>query len=151
MALQDQIPNDLKAAFKGGDRFVSDVLKMLKAAILNQEIASGKRETGLSDEELEVLIQREVKKRREAAEIYQQSGRADLAAAEMAEAEVLQRYLPKQLTEEEIKNLIKQVLAEAKLEPIAKNRGMIIGAVKKQAGSTADGAIIARLVAEMLV
>ncbi|MDO4870909.1 MAG: GatB/YqeY domain-containing protein [Candidatus Saccharibacteria bacterium] len=151
MSLQDQISNDLKAAFKGGDRFVSDVLKMLRAAIVNQEIASNKRETGLSDEELEALIQREVKKRREAAHIYQQSGRSDLATMETSESDVLQRYLPKPLTEDEIKVLIQQVLSDTKLEPIAKNRGIIIGAVKKRAGSAADGSVIAKLVSAVLV
>ena len=75
MSLKEIISNDLKAAFLGGNRFISDTLKGLKAAILNQEIALGKREEGLTDAEVEAGVQKEVKNRKESAEIYTQAGR----------------------------------------------------------------------------
>ena len=67
MALKEQITAEMKAALLGGDRFVGETLRNLKAAILNEEVAQGKRERGLSDQEIETVIAREVKKRAESA------------------------------------------------------------------------------------
>ena len=93
MSLKETISNDLKAAFLGGDRFISDTLKGLKAVILNQEIALGKRDAGLADAEIEAIVQKEVKKRKESAEIYKQAGRAELAQKELDEVAILEKYL----------------------------------------------------------
>lgn len=150
MSLRDQITNDLKAAFKGGDRFVSDTLKLLKSAILYQEITVGKQKEGLDDTELESLIQREVKKRREAAELYQQSNRDDLAQKELLEAEIMQKYLPQQLSDEEIESLVNQVIEELAIERTPQNQGVIIGNVKKRAGSAAAGGRVAQIVARVI-
>ena len=150
MSLKETISNDLKAAFLGGNRFISDTLKGLKAAILNQEIALGKREEGLTDAEVEAVVQKEVKKRRESAEIYTQAGRDELAQKELDEMAILEKYLPQQLSEAEIKALLRQIIDEGKLTLDAKNQGMLIGQVKKRVGSAADGAIVARVVARLL-
>ncbi len=150
MSLKDKIANDLKAAFLGGDRFVSDTLKGLKAAILNQEIAIGKRDEGLSDDEVEVLVQKEIKKRKESAEIYQQAGRTELAEKELAEAEVLARYLPAQLSVEEIEALAREIMTELNLDANPKNQGIIIGNIKKRAGSAVDGGQVAQIVKKLI-
>lgn len=150
MSLKETISNDLKAAFLGGNRFISDTLKGLKAVILNQEIALGKREEGLTDAEVEAVVQKEVKKRRESAEIYTQAGRDELAQKELDEMEILEKYLPQQLSEAEIEALLRQIIDESKLTLDAKNQGMLIGQVKKRVGSAADGAVVARVVARLL-
>jgi hypothetical protein cdiviTM7_02614 len=150
VSLKETISNDLKAAFLGGNRFISDTLKGLKAAILNQEIALGKREEGLTDAEVEAVVQKEVKKRKESAEIYTQAGRDELAQKELDEMAILEKYLPQQLSEAEIEALLRQIIDEGKLTLDAKNQGMLIGQVKKRVGSAADGAVVARVVARLL-
>lgn len=96
----------MKAALLGGDRFVGDTLRNLKAAILNEEVASSKREQGLNDEEVGKVIAREVKKRLESVRLYRENDREDLAVAEEKETEVLSAYLPEQITEAEIEKLV---------------------------------------------
>jgi len=150
VSLKETISNDLKAAFLGGNRFISDTLKGLKASILNQEIALGKREEGLTDAEVEAVVQKEVKKRRESAEIYTQAGRDELAQKELDEMAILEKYLPQQLSEAEIEALLQQIITEGELTLDAKNQGMLIGQVKKRVGSAADGAVVARVVARLL-
>lgn len=150
MSLKETISNDLKAAFLGGNRFISDTLKGLKATILNQEISLGKREEGLTDAEVEAVVQKEVKKRKESAEIYTQAGRDELAQKELDEMAILEKYLPQQLSEAEIEALLRQIIDEGKLTLDAKNQGMLIGQVKKRVGSAADGAVVARVVARLL-
>ena len=90
MALKSQIENDVKAALLGGDRFRAEVLRGLKAAILNEEVAKGKRDEGLDDASIEQLIAKEVKKRLDSVQQYTDAARPELAEAEQAEAKVLQ-------------------------------------------------------------
>lgn len=149
MALNEQIQNDMKAALLGGDRFVGETLRNLKAAILSEEVAQGKRDTGLSDEEIEKIIAREVKKRQESFAIYEQNGRDELADVERKEAAVLAVYLPEQLSEDEIREIAKTVI-EAMDNVGPSLMGQVIGGVKAKAGNSADGATIARVVKELL-
>lgn len=149
MALSAQIQDDMKAALLGGDRFVGDTLRNLKAAILNEEVAQGKRDTGLSDEDIEKVIAREVKKRNESITIYEQNGRPELAETERKEAEVLAKYLPEQLSEDELRVIVQAKITELGIAD-AKGMGQVIGAVKQQVGNTADGALLARIVKESL-
>ncbi|MGB2786820.1 MAG: GatB/YqeY domain-containing protein, partial [Candidatus Saccharimonadaceae bacterium] len=121
----------------------------LKAAILNEEVAKNQRDTGLADSEIEQLIAREVKKRRESITIYEANARQDLADNEKAELAVLEEYLPEQLSEEELKSIVKDKIAELGISgPQA--MGQVIGAVKKDVGNTADGSLLAKLVKEAL-
>ena len=78
-ALQQRIADEMKAALLGGDRFRGDLLRGLKAALLNEEVAKQKRDEGLSDAEVEAVLTREAKKRAESAALYEQNGREDLA------------------------------------------------------------------------
>lgn len=149
MALKEQIQNDMKAALLGGDRFSGDVLRNLKAAILNEEVATGKRDEGLNDAEVEKVIAREVKKRNESAALYDQNERPELADNERKENEVLARYLPEQLSEDELREIVATKITELGVTgPQA--MGQVIGAVKQQVGNSADGALLARIVKESL-
>lgn len=149
MALKQRIENDLKAALLGGDRFVTQTLRGLKAAILNEEVAQNKRDSGLDDATIEQIVAKEVKKRHESAAIYEQNMREDSADAERREAEILGKYLPQQLSEPELKTVVDAKVAELGATD-SKMMGQVIGAVKQEVGNTADGAMIAKLVKEAL-
>lgn len=149
MALKEQINNDLKAALLGGNRFVGEVLRGLKSVILNEEVAQNKRDEGLDDSIIEQLVAREIKKRNESAIIYDGANRPELATKERDEAQVISAYLPKQLSEDDIKSVVNRVIGEQG----AANQsamGSVIGAVKKELGNSADGALIAKLVKNAL-
>lgn len=149
MALKEQINNDLKAAMLGGNRFVSEVLRGLKAVILNEEVSLGKRDDGLDDAAIERLVASEVKKRNESARVYDSANRLELAENERAELAILTNYLPKQLSESEINQIISKVIDELGATDTSL-MGQVIGAVKKEAGTAADGSVIANLVKNAL-
>ena len=149
MALKAQFDIDIKAALLSGDRFAAQTLRGLKAAVLNEEVALGRREDGLNDDEVEKIIAKEVKKRNESIALYEQNARPELAEDEKKEADILSAYLPQQLGEAELKEIIAAKVAElGASSPQA--MGQVIGAVKSQVGNTADGATVARLVKEAL-
>lgn len=149
MTLKERINDEMKAALLGGDRFVGETLRGLKAAILNEEVARNKRDEGLSDAEIEQVIAREIKKRAESSRLYRENGRPELADPEEQEADVLKAYLPQQLSEVELHRLVTTKIAELGVSgPQA--MGQVIGAVKEQAGNTAEGAMVARIVKEEL-
>lgn len=147
MPLKDDINADLKTAMLARDEFVTTTLRGLKAAILNEEVASGARDEGLGDEAIEQLIARESKKRDEAARLFEQGGNQASADKERAEKELLAKYLPAQLSEAELSAMVDEAVAEIKPEGM-KDMGRVIGAVKARAGNSADGALVARLVKE---
>lgn len=149
MALKEQIANDMKAALLGGSRFEGEVLRGLKAAILNEEVATGKRDEGLADQDIEKVIAREIKKRREAAKMYRENSREDLAGPEEQEAAVLEKYLPDQLGEDEILHMVKTKIAELGASG-PQSMGQVIGAIKQAVGNTVDGGTLARIVKEEL-
>lgn len=149
MALKEQIQNDMKAALLGGNRFEGDVLRDLKAAILNEEVAQGLRDTGLSDTQIETLIAKEVKKRKESIALYEANGRSELAEAEQKEIAVLEVYLPQQLSEGEVRVIAQAVIVELGVSS-PQQMGQVISAVKTKAGTAADGALVARIVKELL-
>ena len=148
-ALKERITSEMKAALLSGDRFRGDVLRNLKAAILNEEVSLGKRDEGLNDAEVEKVLAREVKKRIESAELYRSNGRAELAEPEEQEAAILREFLPEQLSEAEIVAIVKDVVAS--MDDVSMQKmGQVIGAVKQKVGNAADGALIAKIVKEKL-
>jgi len=149
VSLKSTIENDLKAALLGGDRFSAEVLRGLKAVILNEEVSQGKRDTGLDEATVEKLLTREVKKRQDSASQYEAAGRPELVEAELAESKVIEAYLPEQLTEEAIKKTVDETIATLGVSGPAA-MGQVIGAVKGKLGNAADGATVARLVKEAL-
>lgn len=139
----------MKAALLGGNRFEGEVLRNLKAAVLNEEVATGRREEGLSDAEIEKIIAREVKKRNESIKLYEENARPELADEEKKEIAVLSTYLPQQLSEDEVRELAKLVIEE--MDNVGPSMmGQVIGGVKAKAGTSADGATVARIVKELL-
>jgi uncharacterized protein YqeY len=147
--MKDKLTQDLKTAMLARDHFLADVIKGLKAAILNQEIAEKKRDVGLSDQEIENLFSKEAKKRLEAAQLYDQGGNQTMADKERAEHDVIMKYLPEQMSEEKIAELIQAAIAETGASSMA-DMGKVIGMVKAKTGSAADGAKIAQIVKKQL-
>jgi uncharacterized protein len=148
MGLKEQINQDLKTAMLAGDKTLTTTLRGLKSSILDAEISKGVRETGLSEQEITDILAKEAKKRQESVELYVQGGNQEKADAELAEKEVISKYLPKQLSEQEISELVNQAVDELGNDPA--NMGKIIGQVKAATKGAADGALIAKLVKEKL-
>lgn len=149
MALKQRITDDIKAALLGGDRFVGETLKNLKAAILNEEVSQNKRDEGLDDATIEQIIAREVKKRNESIKLYEQGGRSDLAENEQKEIDVIKVYLPEQLGEPEVRAIVEAAVQQLGANGMS-DMGKVIGVVKSKVGNTADGALVAKLVKEAL-
>lgn len=105
MGLKETLKSDLTEAIRSSNKVVSGTIRMVLTAITNEEV-SGKEARVLSDEEIITVLSREAKKRREAAEEFAKAGRTDRAADEKAEGEVIAKYLPAQLSEDDIKKLI---------------------------------------------
>lgn len=147
--LEQQLEQDIKAALLAGDKQKALTLRGLKAVLLNAKVASGKRDEGLSDDEVLPLLAKEAKKRQESADLYTQGNDQAKADKELAEKAIIEAYLPAQLGEAELVELIKTAIAETGAAgPQA--MGQVIGKVKAQAGPTADGGVIAKLVKEQL-
>ena len=149
MSLKQTIEDDLKIALLGGDKVLATTLRGIKAVILNVEIAENKREQGLNDEEVTSLLIKEAKKRQESADLYTQGGNAEKAAAEKLEKEVIEKYLPKQMDEEALKNLVDAAITETGASSM-QDMGKVIALVKQRAGASADGGRIASFVKERL-
>ena len=145
MNLKDKINADLKTAILARNSFATTVFRGLKAAILNEEVKLGKREFGLTDAEIEALIAREVKKRKEAAALLDE----ERAQNELKEAEILSKYLPEMLSEDEIRLAVQEEIAKLE-EKSPKFMGQIIGGLKAKFGTSVDGAILAKIVKEEL-
>jgi uncharacterized protein YqeY len=147
--IKDRLETDIKTALLSGDKQRVLVLRGLKSSILYEEVALKVRETGLSDEAIIALFQREAKKRQESADLYKQGGSEDRVTAELQEKAIIQEYLPAQLDEVAISAAIEKAITEVgDSSPAAV--GKLIGAVKAQLGGAADGSTIARLVKERL-
>lgn len=145
--LKDRINADLKAAMLARDEVKTQTLQGLKAAILYEEVAKHVRDTGLDEAAIEQVVAREAKKRDEAAELFEKGGNTASAEKERAEKVFLSAYLPKQLSETELGEVVQAVIHELQPEG-PKDMGRVIGAVKARVGNTADGALIAKLVKE---
>lgn len=147
--LEQQLEQDIKAALLSGDAVKTTTLRGLKATLLNVKVAEGKRDSGLTDDEVITVLAKEAKKRQESADLYVQGGSQAKADAELAEKAIIEAYLPAQLSEDEIVKLIDETIAATGAAgPQA--MGQVIGQVKSKAGPTADGALIARLVKDKL-
>lgn len=150
MGLRQQLDDDVKAAMLAGDSLRVNTLRGLKTVILYADVAAKKRDSGgIADDEIIGLFAKEAKKRQESAELYQKGGSQERADKELAEKNIIEAYLPAQLSEAELREIIDKVIAENGAEgPQA--MGKVIGAVKAKVGNSADGSVIARLVKERL-
>jgi uncharacterized protein YqeY len=149
MSIKEQIDQDLKASMLGGNKTLTTTLRGLKSVILYAEVGSGKREEGLDEAEVISLLSKEAKKRQESADLYTQGGNNEKATAELEEKTVIEKYLPAQLSDEELGKLIDSVIEELGASGM-QAMGQVIGTVKARSEGQADGSKIAALVKEKL-
>lgn len=149
--LKSKLQEDLNAAIKGRDELRSSTLRLTLSAITNEEVA-GKTKRELSDDEVQKVIAREGKKRREAAEAFAQGGRPESAERERAEGEVLATYLPKQLSDEELQQIVAQAVEEAKAAGAEGPRamGQVMKIVSPKVAGLAEGGRVAAVVKQLL-
>lgn len=144
MGLKETLQNDRTESMRSGDKVALGTIRMVLTAITNEEVA-GKEARTLSEDEIITVLSREAKKRREAAEEFAKAGREDKAAEERAEGEVIAKYLPAQLSEDEIKKMISAAIASTGAAGPA-DMGKVMGAIKPQIAGKADGSIVSSLV-----
>ncbi len=162
--LKGKIQSDLLAAVKKREGFNSSVLRLLLAAILNKEkekrykISQGKKEfkeeelekeSQLTDEEVIGVISSEIKKKREAIFLFEKGKRGDLVEKEKRAIEIWQKYLPEQLSEEEIRKLVKEAIEKVGATEL-KDVGKVMSELMPQVKGKADGATVSRMVRELL-
>lgn len=147
--LKERIEQDFKKAMLGGDKQRVSTLRVIKSAILYVEVAKGKRDEGLSDHEITDVLSKEAKKRQEASDLYQKAGEHERAEAELAEKAIIDEYLPEQLSDDNLRKIVNEVIADIGVTS-AEQMGRVIGEVKKRTGISADGSRIARLVKERI-
>ncbi|MCE2817905.1 MAG: GatB/YqeY domain-containing protein [Ilumatobacteraceae bacterium] len=146
-SLKETLKNDMTAAMKAREELKKSTLRMALSAITNAEVA-GTEAVELNDDQVIKVLQAEAKKRMESAEVYEQNGRADAAAQEKAEAEVLMAYLPAAMSDDELGAIVAEEVATAAANGNTgmKAMGAVVKAVRERAGSSADGSKIADLV-----
>jgi hypothetical protein len=146
MSLKDQLTADMKTAMKGGDKERLNVIRLILADIKRAEV-DGRKE--LDDAALLGVLEKAVKQRRDSVEQFTRGGREDLATKEQAEIDILEKYLPAQLTESELDALIDEVIAATGAESI-RDMGKVMAAIKSQAAGKADmGAVSGRVKARL--
>jgi uncharacterized protein YqeY len=147
--LEQRIEQDLKTALLAGDSRRISTLRVLKSVLLNVKVASGKRESGLDDDVVIGILNKEAKQRQESADIYITCGDQVRADAELEEKAIIEIYLPAQLSEAEITAIIDKVVSDSGATGQAA-MGQVIGLVKQQTHGAANGSVIARLTKERL-
>jgi len=148
--LKDRLRTDLTTSIKAREELRSSTLRMVLTAITNAEVA-GKQSRELTDDDVIGVLSSEAKKRREAAEAFENAGRTEMASKERAEAEVIATYLPEQLSQEEIADLVTSAIAQT----YAAGEGMramgkVMGVVQPQVKGRADGGAVAAEVRRQL-
>lgn len=146
MTLQEQINQDIRSAILKKESNKLSVLRSIKAALLSESAKDGNPE--ISDKVAINLIRKIAKQRKDAAEIYNQQGREDLEKQELIELDYLQIYLPKQMDNDDIRKIIKQIIQELEASP--KEIGKVIGAAMQKLSGKADGNIVAQITREEL-
>jgi uncharacterized protein len=148
--LKDRLRADLTVSMKARDAVASSTLRMLLTAVTNAEVA-GKEQRELSDDDIVGVLSTEAKKRREAATAYEDAGRPDSAAQERAEGEIIGRYLPEQLDESQVKELVAATIARLGAAADGmRAMGKVMGALQPQVKGRADGAVVAAEVRRQL-
>ncbi len=142
MSVREDISRDTREAMKGRDRPRVDALRMLSAALQNAEIEKGEPLTG---EEETTVLRRQLKQREESAEAFRKAGREEQAGAEAAEAEIVRRYLPAPLSEEELEKIAEEAIRETGATSM-RDMGAAMGRATTMAEGRADGRRLAQLV-----
>ncbi len=142
MSLQEKLNEDLKSFLKAGDQSKTGILRMLTAAVHNEHIKKGK-DKELTDEDVQEVLRREAKKRKESIEAFTKGNRPELAEKEQIELALIETYLPKQMSREEVAAAVGKILAG--LEDKS-NQGMVMKAVMQELKGKADGKLISEIV-----
>jgi uncharacterized protein YqeY len=148
MSLKERLRADMTAAMKARDELRVATLRMVLTAVTNEEVA-GKTARELSDDEVVKVVAREAKKRREAAEAFDGAGRSELADRERAEGEVLDEYLPQQLSDEELADLVRAAIGEAGATG-PQQMGQVMKVVQPRIAGRAEGGRVAAEVRRQL-
>ena len=148
MTLFDQISEDIKAAMKARDKVRLETLRNLKKIFLEAKTAPGANDT-LEDADALKILQKLAKQGRETAQTYIDNNRQDLADEELAQAKVIEEYLPKPLTEEEIEKEVKDIIAQTGAQGM-KDMGKVMGMASKKMAGRADGRAISTIVKKLL-
>lgn len=148
MTLFDQISNDIKEAMKARDKVRLETLRNIKKVFLEAKTAPGANDT-LEDADALKIIAKLAKQGRETAVTYTQAGRQDLADAELAQVEVLESYLPKQLDEAEIEAVVRDIIVQTGATSM-KDMGKVMGTATKQLAGQADGRVVSSIVKKLL-
>lgn len=149
MSLQKQVMDEMKLAMKAKDTVALESLRAIKSSLLLLQTDKGAAEGGISEEEEIKLIQKLVKQRKDSAAIYKDQGREDLAAPELAQAAVIEKFLPAQLGEEEIERVVVATIAATSATSM-KDMGRVMGIVSKELAGQADGKTISSIVRKHL-
>lgn len=148
MSLESKIMEALKEAMKAKDTIALESLRAVKSAILLAKTEAFAGDTLSAEEEIK-LLQRLVKQRKESAELYQKQGREDLATPELAQAEIIAKFLPEQLSEEAVETTIRAIVARLGASSM-KDMGKVMGEANKELAGKADGKLIATIVKRVL-
>lgn len=147
MSLTDQINQDLKTAMKAKDTTTRTALRAIKSQLL---LAATEKGGGETDEEAGIkMLQKQVKQRKDSAELYKSQGREDLAKTELAEAAIIEKYLPKQLSKDELKPIIQAIIERVGASGM-QDMGKVMGAASKELAGKADGKTISTVVKGLL-
>lgn len=147
MPLKEQVQQDLIAAMKGKDEVATSAIRLLKAAIIKFETAGEKKIA--TDEDIIQLAGKEIKQRKDSIEQFEKGNRPELAEKEKLEMAVLEKYLPAQLSEEEVRAIIKEVIASTGATGKS-DLGRVMGGVVPRTKGKADGAMVTKIVQELL-
>ena len=148
MEMFDRISNDIKDAIKAKDKVRLETLRNIKKVFLEAKTAPGANDT-LTDDAAMKIMQKLVKQGKDSATLYNEQGRADLAEAELAQVAVIETYLPKQMSAEELEAALKAIIAEVGAEG-PKDMGKVMGAATKKLAGLAEGRAISAKVKELL-
>jgi uncharacterized protein len=148
MSLKASVESEIKKAMLAKEKVRLTALRAIKSLILLEETKEGAGES-LSQEEEMKLLTKAAKQRKDSAEIYKQQQREDLYEVEMAELAIISEFLPKQLSEEEIEQAVKKIIAEVGASS-AKDMGKVMGVASKHLAGKADGKVISQKVKELL-
>jgi uncharacterized protein YqeY len=148
MALKEQIESDIKKAMLAKDKDSLRALRAIKSLILLEETKEGSTGTLTQDAEIKLLT-KAAKQRRESSDIYKTQNREDLAQSELQELEVIERYLPKQLTETEIRSKIQDIISRVGAKSPA-DMGKVMGIATKELAGQADGKVVSAVVKDLL-
>ena len=148
MEMFDRISNDIKEAMKAKDKVRLETLRNIKKVFLEAKTAPGANDT-LTDEAATKIMQKLVKQGKDSATLYTEQGRADLAEAELAQVAVIETYLPKQMSTEELEAALKAIIAEVGAEG-PKDMGKVMGTATKKLAGLAEGRAISAMVKQLL-